>query len=102
MSFGRTWVLAFYLFHELRAAGGDHNVLEYRSRVGGFMHHRELKAALFAGLGEDSLFAMQIVWLVGGIGAARADANQPGVLQLEIGDDVFHNRPASNCPLACL
>jgi hypothetical protein len=41
---------------------------------------------------------MQIVSFVRDMGAARADTDETSVLQLEVGNDVFHDGATSNRP----
>ncbi len=68
------------------------DVLEHGKAVGRFRHPGEVEAALRTWLGKRMLLLIQFVRLVLGVPAARTDADKAGALELEIGDDVFHDR----------
>jgi hypothetical protein len=75
------------------------NVLEYGGAIRGFRHDRKVEAALGTRLGERLLLTVQLVNHILYERAARADADEARVLQLEVGDDVLHDGAASNRPL---
>src|SRR5580692_9769909 len=74
------------------------NILEHRGAVGRLRHHRKAEPALRAGLRQYLLFAFKSIRLIRYVCAAGAHADQAGVLQLEVGDDIFHDGPASDGP----
>src|SRR6476646_5806869 len=82
-----------------RHRGSRHDVFEHGKAVRRFRHDREMKPALRTGLREPRLLLMQIVRLVFGMSATRADSNKARALQFKIHDYVFHDRAGTNGPL---
>src|SRR5215469_6811269 len=74
------------------------HVLEDGRAVACFWHRWEMIAAFWARLGQYCLFDVQIERLVLNVRASRADADQPGSLELEVRDDVLHDRAGAHRP----
>ena len=78
--------------------GKTFHILKNRRAVGRVMHHREVEATFRTRMRQRLLLLMQLVRYVLDEGTTRTDADQASILQLEIGDDVFHNGAASYGP----
>ena len=87
-----------YFLCAIGLLSGHHDILEHCRTVGRFRHYRELKTTLGTRFRKHLLLLMQIVGLVGDVGAARADTNQPGILQLKVRDDIFPDGAATHGP----
>src|SRR5580700_2155810 len=74
------------------------HVLENGRALACFWHHREMIATFWAGLRQYCLFNVQIERLVLNVRASRADADQPGSFELEVRNDVLHDRAGAHCP----
>src|SRR5947207_8785409 len=58
-----------------------------------------MEAALRAGLREPRLLLMQMVGLVLCVAATRANPDETRAFELEVHDDVFHDRAGAHRPL---
>src|SRR5258708_14212019 len=74
------------------------DVLEHGKAVGRFRHPGEVEAALRTWLSKRMLLLIQFVRLVLGVPAARTDADKAGGLWVQIGCDVFPDRPSNDPP----
>ena len=63
-----------------------------------FWHHWEMIATFWAGLGQYCLFDVQIERLVLNVRTSWANADQPGSLELEVRNDVLHDRAGAHRP----
>ena len=73
-------------------------VLEDGRAVSGFRHYWKVIPAFWAGLSQYCLFDVQIERLVLDVRASRANADQPGSLELEIRNDVLHDCAGAHRP----
>src|SRR5262249_29242409 len=74
------------------------HVLEHGRAVVCFRHRWEMIAAFWAALRQYCLFDVQIERLVLNVRASRADADQPGSLELKVRNDFLHDRAGAHRP----